>query len=174
MQQVALALMWHQHQPYYPDDVAGENPMPWVRLHATKDYLGMALIVIRATRNTHTAARMPRRTLRTQGRRTFLWRRCLLCRGRLSSPESASRSAAGSGSPGRSCSRTVSSVSNGRGSVKDSDMRARGRDCRFTPLFWGHFPQQCFSWLLVKSHTFLEQPHGGFAVRNSLDSGGRS
>src|SRR4051812_2928605 len=40
---VSLALMWHQHQPYYPDDVAGENPMPWVRLHATKDYLGMAL-----------------------------------------------------------------------------------------------------------------------------------
>src|SRR3954463_8818404 len=36
-------LMWHGHQPYYPDDVAGENPMPWVRLHGTKDYLGMAL-----------------------------------------------------------------------------------------------------------------------------------
>ena len=43
MSTVALALMWHQHQPYYPDDVAGENPMPWVRLHGTKDYLGMAL-----------------------------------------------------------------------------------------------------------------------------------
>ncbi len=43
MQTVSLALLWHQHQPYYPDDVAGENPMPWVRLHATKDYLGMAL-----------------------------------------------------------------------------------------------------------------------------------
>jgi alpha-amylase/alpha-mannosidase (GH57 family) len=43
MPKVSLALMWHQHQPYYPDDVAGENPMPWVRLHATKDYLGMAL-----------------------------------------------------------------------------------------------------------------------------------
>jgi alpha-amylase/alpha-mannosidase (GH57 family) len=38
-----LAIFWHQHQPYYPDDLAGENPMPWVRLHATKDYLGMAL-----------------------------------------------------------------------------------------------------------------------------------
>lgn len=43
MPTVSLALMWHQHQPYYPDDVAGENPMPWVRLHATKDYLGMAM-----------------------------------------------------------------------------------------------------------------------------------
>jgi alpha-amylase/alpha-mannosidase (GH57 family) len=40
---VSLALFWHQHQPYYPDDLGGENPMPWVRLHATKDYLGMAL-----------------------------------------------------------------------------------------------------------------------------------
>ncbi len=43
MAMVSLALVWHHHQPYYPDDVAGENPMPWVRLHATKDYLGMAL-----------------------------------------------------------------------------------------------------------------------------------
>ena len=40
---IALALMWHQHQPFYPDDLANENPMPWVRLHATKDYLGMVL-----------------------------------------------------------------------------------------------------------------------------------
>jgi alpha-amylase/alpha-mannosidase (GH57 family) len=43
MAMVSLALVWHQHQPYYPDDVGGENPMPWVRLHATKDYLGMVL-----------------------------------------------------------------------------------------------------------------------------------
>jgi alpha-amylase/alpha-mannosidase (GH57 family) len=43
MAPVSLALFWHQHQPYYPDDVGGENPMPWVRLHATKDYIGMAL-----------------------------------------------------------------------------------------------------------------------------------
>jgi alpha-amylase/alpha-mannosidase (GH57 family) len=38
-----LALFWHQHQPYYPDDVSGETLMPWVRLHGTKDYYGMAL-----------------------------------------------------------------------------------------------------------------------------------
>jgi alpha-amylase/alpha-mannosidase (GH57 family) len=43
MATASLALFWHHHQPYYPDDVAGENPMPWVRLHATKDYLGMAM-----------------------------------------------------------------------------------------------------------------------------------
>lgn len=43
MHQVSLALVWHQHQPYYPDDVGRENPMPWVRLHGTKDYWGMAM-----------------------------------------------------------------------------------------------------------------------------------
>ncbi len=40
---IALAFVWHQHQPYYPDDVTGHNPMPWVRLHGVKDYYGMAL-----------------------------------------------------------------------------------------------------------------------------------
>ena len=42
MPAVNLAFVWHQHQPYYPDRVGGENPMPWVRLHGTKDYWGMA------------------------------------------------------------------------------------------------------------------------------------
>ena len=45
MHDVSLALVWHQHQPYYPDDVGGENPMPWVRLHGTKDYWGMAALL---------------------------------------------------------------------------------------------------------------------------------
>lgn len=45
MHEVALAFLWHQHQPYYPDDVTGENPMPWVRLHGTKDYWGMAMLL---------------------------------------------------------------------------------------------------------------------------------
>jgi alpha-amylase/alpha-mannosidase (GH57 family) len=40
---ISLAFLWHQHQPYYPDDLTGENPMPWVRLHGVKDYYGMAL-----------------------------------------------------------------------------------------------------------------------------------
>jgi alpha-amylase/alpha-mannosidase (GH57 family) len=40
---ISLAFLWHQHQPYYPDDVTGQNPMPWVRLHGVKDYYGMAL-----------------------------------------------------------------------------------------------------------------------------------
>lgn len=43
MQPVSLAFFWHQHQPYYPDDVSGETLMPWVRMHGTKDYIGMAM-----------------------------------------------------------------------------------------------------------------------------------
>jgi alpha-amylase/alpha-mannosidase (GH57 family) len=43
MAEIALTFLWHQHQPYYPDDVGGDNPMPWVRLHGIKDYYGMAL-----------------------------------------------------------------------------------------------------------------------------------
>ncbi|RLS59114.1 MAG: alpha-amylase/alpha-mannosidase [Planctomycetota bacterium] len=43
MQPVSLAIVWHQHQPYYPDDISGDVLMPWVRFHATKDYIGMAL-----------------------------------------------------------------------------------------------------------------------------------
>jgi alpha-amylase/alpha-mannosidase (GH57 family) len=42
MADIALAFLWHQHQPYYPDDLTGDNPMPWVRLHGVKDYYGMA------------------------------------------------------------------------------------------------------------------------------------
>lgn len=42
MQPVSLAFFWHQHQPYYPNDLTGENEFPWVRLHGTKDYWGMA------------------------------------------------------------------------------------------------------------------------------------
>jgi alpha-amylase/alpha-mannosidase (GH57 family) len=45
MHEVALAFYWHQHQPYYPDDFANENHMPWVRLHGTKDYWGMAMLL---------------------------------------------------------------------------------------------------------------------------------
>jgi len=36
-----VALIWHQHQPYYLDPSTGEYSLPWVRLHATKDYLHM-------------------------------------------------------------------------------------------------------------------------------------
>jgi alpha-amylase/alpha-mannosidase (GH57 family) len=38
---VKLAILWHMHQPYYQDLVTGEHVLPWVRLHAVKDYVGM-------------------------------------------------------------------------------------------------------------------------------------
>ena len=39
---VELILLWHQHQPDYRDPRTGGARLPWVRLHATKDYLDMA------------------------------------------------------------------------------------------------------------------------------------
>ncbi len=36
-----LAFIWHMHQPYYRDMVTGACTMPWVRLHAAKDYVDM-------------------------------------------------------------------------------------------------------------------------------------
>ena len=40
-----VMLLWHQHQPYYPKDIDGNFSKPWVRLHATKDYLDMVEMV---------------------------------------------------------------------------------------------------------------------------------
>jgi len=45
MGQVFLALVWHQHQPYYKDLVTGQSSLPWVRLHGIKDYVGMAALL---------------------------------------------------------------------------------------------------------------------------------
>ena len=35
-------LTWHQHQPLYYKNEDGYYTRPWVRAHATKDYLDMA------------------------------------------------------------------------------------------------------------------------------------
>jgi alpha-amylase/alpha-mannosidase (GH57 family) len=40
-----LALLWHMHQPYYEDLATGEHILPWVRMHAIKDYWGMAALL---------------------------------------------------------------------------------------------------------------------------------
>lgn len=40
-----LMLLWHQHQPLYPKDADGVFTRPWVRVHATKDYLDMAAML---------------------------------------------------------------------------------------------------------------------------------
>ena len=40
-----LAILWHMHQPYYEDLATGEHILPWVRLHAIKDYWGMVALL---------------------------------------------------------------------------------------------------------------------------------
>jgi alpha-amylase/alpha-mannosidase (GH57 family) len=40
-----VALLWHMHQPFYQDLVTGEHVLPWVRLHALKDYWGMVALM---------------------------------------------------------------------------------------------------------------------------------
>ena len=40
---LSLAVYWHMHQPVY--ELEGTYLMPWVRLHAVKDYLDMVLIL---------------------------------------------------------------------------------------------------------------------------------
>src|ERR1700741_250193 len=40
-----VGLLWHQHQPFYKDLVSGEYRLPWVRLHALKDYYGMVKVL---------------------------------------------------------------------------------------------------------------------------------
>ena len=40
-----VIVLWHQHQPYYKDLVTGEYGLPWVRLHALKDYYGMVKLL---------------------------------------------------------------------------------------------------------------------------------
>ena len=40
-----VALLWHMHQPYYEDLVTHEHILPWVRLHALKDYYGMVALL---------------------------------------------------------------------------------------------------------------------------------
>jgi len=46
---IHLALLWHMHQPLYRDlsctDLKGAYPVPWVRLHALRDYYSMAALV---------------------------------------------------------------------------------------------------------------------------------
>jgi len=40
-----VALLWHMHQPFYQDLATGEHILPWVRMHALKDYWGMVAML---------------------------------------------------------------------------------------------------------------------------------
>jgi alpha-amylase/alpha-mannosidase (GH57 family) len=45
MPTIRLLFLWHMHQPYYKDLVTGQYRLPWVRLHALKDYYGMVKLL---------------------------------------------------------------------------------------------------------------------------------
>ena len=40
-----VAILWHMHQPFYKDLVSGQYRLPWVRMHALKDYYGMVKLM---------------------------------------------------------------------------------------------------------------------------------
>ena len=40
-----VAFIWHQHQPLYKSPVSRQYRLPWVRLHGTKDYLDLILLL---------------------------------------------------------------------------------------------------------------------------------
>lgn len=42
-----VAFIWHQHQPLYKSRTIGQYRLPWVRLHGTKDYLDLVLLLER-------------------------------------------------------------------------------------------------------------------------------
>ena len=39
-----VCFLWHMHQPYYKDPVSGSYILPWVRLHAIKNYVALPRI----------------------------------------------------------------------------------------------------------------------------------
>ncbi len=45
MPALRIVLLWHMHQPFYKDLVSGDYRLPWVRLHALKDYYGMVKLL---------------------------------------------------------------------------------------------------------------------------------
>ncbi|MBV8475980.1 MAG: glycoside hydrolase [Acidobacteria bacterium] len=45
MPALRVAVLWHQHQPFYKDLVSRQYRLPWVRLHGLKDYYGMVKLL---------------------------------------------------------------------------------------------------------------------------------
>src|SRR3954471_23213133 len=43
MSKIDVILWWHHHQPWYLDPRSGHARLPWVRLHACRGYLDMAV-----------------------------------------------------------------------------------------------------------------------------------
>ena len=45
MSVIRVAFLWHMHQPFYKDLATGKYRLPWVRMHALKDYYGMVKLL---------------------------------------------------------------------------------------------------------------------------------
>lgn len=45
MKKTFVMFLWHNHQPYYKNDITGKYILPWVRLHAVKDYYDTLAVV---------------------------------------------------------------------------------------------------------------------------------
>ncbi|MBM2829096.1 MAG: hypothetical protein HW408_1628 [Actinobacteria bacterium] len=56
---VFLCFLWHMHQPYYKDPESGTYILPWVRLHAIKDYVALPRIFRKFPSVRHTVNLVP-------------------------------------------------------------------------------------------------------------------
>ena len=56
---VFLCFLWHMHQPYYKDPESGTYILPWVRLHAIKDYVALPRIFRQFPAIRHTVNLVP-------------------------------------------------------------------------------------------------------------------
>ncbi|GAB4230488.1 MAG: glycoside hydrolase family 57 protein [Deltaproteobacteria bacterium] len=54
-----ICFLWHMHQPYYRDPETGAYILPWVRLHAIKDYAALPRIFRRHPGVRHTVNLVP-------------------------------------------------------------------------------------------------------------------
>ncbi len=54
-----LFFLWHFHQPWYADFGGGPTHLPWVRLHALKDYADLPAILSREPRVPHACNLVP-------------------------------------------------------------------------------------------------------------------
>ncbi|MGA6993967.1 MAG: glycoside hydrolase family 57 protein [Candidatus Deferrimicrobiaceae bacterium] len=54
-----LCFLWHMHQPYYKDPESGIYILPWVRLHAIKDYASLPRLFREFPRVRHTFNLVP-------------------------------------------------------------------------------------------------------------------
>jgi alpha-amylase/alpha-mannosidase (GH57 family) len=54
-----VCFLWHMHQPYYKDPETGSYILPWVRLHAIKDYAALPVIFRRHPGVRHTVNLVP-------------------------------------------------------------------------------------------------------------------